>query len=48
MFIAAAASGRAPTPLAMVAVLSYFFLIEIFHPELENKDQEELPEAHTV
>lgn len=42
-FIAAAGIGRPTFALFMASVLSYFFLIEIFHPELEEADVAEIP-----
>lgn len=48
LFIAATGTGHPPPPLSMAAVLSYFFLIEIFHPELEKTDNTQLPEAYTA
>lgn len=48
MFIAATGSGNLPTPLSMATVLSYFFLIEIFSPELGKTDATQLPEIYTA
>jgi len=42
-FITAAGIGRPTFALFMASVLSYFFLIEIFHPELEKADTAEVP-----
>lgn len=48
MFIAATGTGSPPTSLSMAIVLSYFFLIELFYPELGKTDAAHLPGKDTV